>query len=129
MSDRNGGVAAIDSWCNPFTELGIRSIFTENPEVAFMMGEQWGRADRMVWHTPDEFVAYMDEVGVERVCIPALKMMRYRTREMLSDIPYEHIGELVAARPDRFVGLAGIHPFSGMEGVRALERAIVDYGF
>jgi len=129
MSEFNGGVPAIDSWCNPFTELVIRSIFTENPEVSFMMGEQWGRSDRMVWHAPDEFIAYMDAVGVERVCMPALKMMRYRTREMLSDIPYEHIAELVTAHPDRFHGLAGINPFSGMEGVRALERAIVEYGF
>jgi len=40
MADRSGRILAIDSWCNPFTELGIRSIFTENPEVAFMMGDQ-----------------------------------------------------------------------------------------
>jgi predicted TIM-barrel fold metal-dependent hydrolase len=129
MNENNGGVQPIDSWCNPFTELGIRSIFTENPEVSFMMGEQWGRRDRMKWHAPADFLAYMDEVGVETVCMPALKMMRYRTREMLSDIPYEHIAELVAMRPDRFVGLAGINPFSGMVGVRALERAVRDYGF
>ena len=125
----NEGIPAIDAWCNPFTELGIKAIFTENPEVAFMMGDQWGRHDNMKWHTVDEFVAYMDENNVRRVCTPALKMMQYRTRQMLSDIPNEHIYEQVAAHPDRIVGLAGINPISGMEGVRALERAVVDYGF
>ena len=125
----NDNIPAIDAWCNPFTELGIKTIFTENPEVAFMMGDQWGRHDNMRWHTADEFVAYMDELNISRVCTPSLKMMRYRTREMLSDIPHEHIAELVAAHPDRIVGLAGINPISGMEGVRALERAVREYGF
>jgi predicted TIM-barrel fold metal-dependent hydrolase len=129
MSERNGRVPAIDSWCNPFTELGIRTIFTENPEVAFMMGDQWGRHDRMRWSTPSEFIEIMDAIGVEKVCIPSLKMMQYRTRVMLADIPHEHIAELIAFAPDRFVGLAGISPISGMEGVRALERAVREYGF
>ena len=97
----NDNIPAIDAWCNPFTELGIRSIFTENPEVAQVMGDQWGRHDNMHWYTSDEFIAYMDSNNVERVCVPSLKMMRYRTREMLSDIPHEHIAELVAAHPDR----------------------------
>jgi hypothetical protein len=71
----------------------------------------------------------MDSNNVQRVCVPSLKMMRYRTKEWLSDIPHEHIAELIRAHPDRIVGLAGINPISGMEGVRALERAVVDYGF
>lgn len=125
----NDSIRAIDSWCNPFTELGIKTIFTENPEVAFMMGDQWGRHHQMRWHSPDEFISIMDELNIERVCMPSLKMMQYRTRRMLSDIPEEHIGELVTAHPDRFVGMAGINPISGMEGVRQLERAVRDYGF
>jgi predicted TIM-barrel fold metal-dependent hydrolase len=125
----NDDIPAIDAWCNPFTELGIRSIFIDNPEVAQVMGDQWGRHGNMRWHEPDEFIAYMDSNNVQRVCIPSLKMMRYRTREMLADIPHEHVGELVRAHPDRIVGLAGINPISGMEGVRALERAVVEYGF
>jgi predicted TIM-barrel fold metal-dependent hydrolase len=122
-------IRAIDSWCNPFTEFGIRTIFTENPEVAQVMGDQWGRHHQMRWHQPDEFLAVMDELNIDKVCLPTLKMMQYRTRKMLSDMPTEHIGELVALHPDRFVGMAGINPISGMEGVRELERAVKDYGF
>ena len=48
----NHSIRAIDSWCNPFTELGIKTVFTENPEVAFMMGDQWGRHHQMRWHSP-----------------------------------------------------------------------------
>ncbi len=120
---------AIDSWCNLFTELGIKTVFTENPEVSFMMGDQWGRHDNMRWHTAEEFIAYMDAHNVRRVCIPTLKMMQYRTRTMLADLPESAVGELVAEYPERFVGLAGINPLSGMEGVRTLERAVRDYGF
>jgi predicted TIM-barrel fold metal-dependent hydrolase len=125
----NDNVPAIDAWCNPFTDLGIRQIFTENPEVMQVMGDQWGRHDNMQSHEPDEFIARMDANNIRRVCMPSLKMMRWRTREMLADIPHEHIGALVSAHPDRFVGLAGINPISGMEGVRALERAVRDHGF
>ncbi len=104
----NDGIPAIDAWCNPFTDLGIRTIFTENPEVAQVMGDQWGRHDNMVAHTVDEFVEYMDANNVSRVCVPSLKMMRYRTREMLSDIPHEHIGELQGIRltPEQIVAAA-----------------------
>ena len=116
----NDGIAAIDAWCNPFTELGIRQIFIDNPEVAQVMGDQWGRHDNMRWYTADEFVEYMDSNNVQRVCVPSLKMMRYRTREWLADIPELHVAELVQRYPQRIVGMAGINPISGMEGVRAL---------
>ena len=29
-------IAAIDAWCNPFDERGIRTIFIDNEEVYFM---------------------------------------------------------------------------------------------
>jgi predicted TIM-barrel fold metal-dependent hydrolase len=129
VTELNDGIPAIDVWCNPFSELGIRAIFVDNPEVSFMMGDQWGRHDNMRWHEPDEFVALMDAANVERVCMPSLKMHFYRKKGVATDIPHEHVAELVATHPNRFVGLAGIDPTSGMEGVRALERAVREYGF
>ena len=123
------GIPAIDAWCNPFDERGIREIFLDNEEVFFTMGEQWGRAHHMVPYTADEFVARMDERGVQAVCVPSLKQAYYRKRAMAVDIEHEHIAKLAQAHPDRILGMAGLDPMSGMEGVRGLERAVRDYGF
>ena len=57
-------IPAIDAWCNPFDERGIRTIFIDNEEVYFMMGEQWGRTGNMKYYTPEEWVEKMDEQGV-----------------------------------------------------------------
>jgi uncharacterized protein len=122
-------IPAIDAWCNPFDERGIREIFLDNEEVYFMMGERWGRARNMVAHTPDEFVAQMDESGVQAVCVPSLKQAYYRKRAMAVDIEHEHVARMAQSHPGRIVGMAGIDPMSGMEGVRGLERAVRDYGF
>jgi predicted TIM-barrel fold metal-dependent hydrolase len=122
-------IPAIDVWCNPFDERGIREIFLDNEEVYFMMGERWGRAHHMVPRTPGELVEHLDRIGVRAVLVPSLKQAYYRKRAMAVDIEHEHIARLAEEHPDRIFGLAGIDPMSGMEGVRALERAVRDYGF
>jgi len=120
---------AIDVWCNPFTPSGIKHLFLDNEEVYFMMGIQWGRAGNMKGYEPREFLAMMDRLGIEKVCVPALKQAFYRKNKMGADFSYEEIAELVRAYPDRIVGLAGINPFERMEGVRKLEHAVRVYGF
>ncbi|GBC76807.1 hypothetical protein HRbin08_00275 [bacterium HR08] len=120
---------AIDVWCNPFTPSGIKHLFLDNEEVYFMMGIQWGRAENMKGYEPREFIAMMDRLGIEKVCVPALKQAFYRKNKMGADFAYEEIAELVRAYPDRIVGLAGINPFERMAGVRRLEQAVREYGF
>ena len=123
-------IPAIDAWANPFTELGIKTIFLENEEVAFSMGEQWGRYENMKWYEPAAFIEkVMDPLGIRTVCMPTLKMMQFRTKRMLADLPEEHLAPLIEKWPDRFVGLVGIDPFSGMKGVKRLEKAVREYGF
>jgi predicted TIM-barrel fold metal-dependent hydrolase len=120
---------AIDVWCNPFTPSGIKHLFLDNEEVYFMMGIQWGRAANMKGYEPREFIAMMDRLGIEKVCVPALKQAFYRKNKMGADFSYEEIAELVQAYPDRIVGLAGLNPFERMAGVRRLEHAVREYGF
>ncbi len=120
---------AIDVWCNPFTPAGIKHLFLDNEEVYFMMGIRWGRTANMKGYEPHEFIAMMDRLGIEKVCIPALKQAFYRKNRMGADFPYEEIATLVQAYPDRIVGLAGINPFERMAGVRRLEHAVREYGF
>jgi predicted TIM-barrel fold metal-dependent hydrolase len=122
-------MGAIDVWCNPFTPEGIKHLFLDNEEVYFMMGVQWGRTANMKGYSAEQFVANMDRLGMERVCVPALKQAFYRKNKMGADFDYADIAKLVKQFPDRIVGLAGINPFERMEGVRKLEHAIKEYGF
>jgi len=119
---------AIDVWCNFFTEEGIRIVFTDNPEVSFTMGDQWGRGHLMVGYTPEQMLERMDAMGVARVICPALKQYLYRDRQLV-EVPWQSVAEVVEAHPDRVSGLYGIDPFSGMRGVREFETAVRDYGF
>lgn len=120
---------AIDVWCNPFTPEGIKHLFLDNQEVYFMMGVQWRRTANMKGYSVKDFVANMDRLGIEKVCVPALKQAFYRKNKMGADFQYEDIARVVAEAPERIVGLAGINPFERMEGVRKLERAVKEFGF
>ena len=120
---------SIDVWCNPFTQEGIQHLFIDNEEVHFMMGTQWGRAGNMKGYPAERFIANMDRLGIEKVCVPALKQAFYRKNKMGSDFRYEDIARLTEKHPDRIIGLAGINPFERMEGVRKLEKAVKEYGF
>ena len=120
---------AIDAWCNFFTPEGIRIVFTENPEVAFMMGDQWGRHHLMVGYEPEEFFdKVMDPAGVEWVVCPALQQYLYRDRELVR-VPWESVAEVVQSHPNRVSGMYGIDPHSGMKGVKEFELAVTEYGF
>lgn len=120
---------AIDLWCNPFTPAGIKHLFIDNEEVHFMMGVQWGRKANMRGYSPARFIARMDRLGIEKVCVPALKQAFYRKNRMGADFAYEDVAKLVERYPERIVGMAGINPFERMDGVRRLESAVKEFGF
>lgn len=120
---------AIDVWCNPFTPEGIKHLFIDNEEVNFMMGTQWGRKHHMVGYSVRDFLEQMDELGVEKVCVPALKQAFYRKNKMGGDFQYQEIAKVCAEAPDRVIGLFGINPFDRMQGVRDLERAVKEFNF
>jgi predicted TIM-barrel fold metal-dependent hydrolase len=78
--------------------------------------------------TEDEYLNLMDESGIERAFLPAVKAgpfghpPGYRT-------PIKLIADAVRRHSDRFSGLVGIDPFEGMNGVRELEYAVKELGF
>mgnify|MGYP000374457402 CR=1 FL=1 len=79
--------------------------------------------------TVESLVDTMDENGIETAFLIAVKRgSKYFGFEDLN-VPYELIHEVVQEYPDRFYGLAGIDPWEGMEGVRALEHAVEDLNF
>ncbi len=70
----------------------------------------------------------MDEAGIEKAFLIAAKIGREGLPGTYH-LPYKLVADAVAVHPDRFFGLAGIDPFEGMKGVRALEHAVKELGF
>ena len=79
-------------------------------------------------HTFPEMLDMMDRAGVERAFLVAAKVGQIGLPGSWH-LPYETVADAVQRHPDRFYGLAGIDPTEGMNGVRALARAVTEYGF
>ncbi|WP_341250425.1 amidohydrolase family protein [Euzebya pacifica] len=76
----------------------------------------------------DRQVALMDEAGVDAALLIAPKLGR-RGLEDSWELDPRLVIDAVDAHPDRFRGLAGINPYDGVKGMRALERLVTEYGF
>ncbi|MBL8377612.1 MAG: amidohydrolase [Burkholderiales bacterium] len=76
----------------------------------------------------DEMLGRMDAAGTEIAFLIAAKV-GVRHHPACYHVPYELVADAVQKHPQRFKGLAGIDPTEGMAGVRALEKAVREYGF
>lgn len=119
---------AIDILCYLFTPEGVKKHYIDPPEFQHIV-KWWKMEAGLDGWSPEKFIERLDAAGVDKVCIPAVKMCRYPSREMIWDISTEEVGEVVSKNPDRFIGLAGIHPFRGQAGLKDLTKAVQEYGF
>ncbi|MBI3092090.1 MAG: amidohydrolase [Candidatus Tectomicrobia bacterium] len=119
---------AIDILCYFFSHEAIQKYWYDCEEL-YRVVLWWQMQDRVQGRSLDEFVALLDEAGVEKVLIPATKMMSYKTKKMLWDISPDEVLAVVQSKPDRFVGMAGFNPYSGMAGVQEVEHAVRTLGF
>ena len=71
----------------------------------------------------DAMIERMDAAGIERAFLVAPKAGRVGLPGCYH-LPYGIVARAVERHPTRFFGLAGIDPFEGMAGVRALESAV-----
>lgn len=120
---------AIDTWCNLFTESGIRRF--RDSEMLRYAFELFHREERIAeggGQAPDECLGRLDEIGVDKILIPAFKMGNSWGR-LEMDQPEEEIAELCDRHPGRVYGLVGIDPKTGMDGVRRLEYFVGERGF
>ena len=76
----------------------------------------------------DEMLRQMDAAGIEIGFLIAAKVGQLG-HPACYHTPYRLVREAVALYPNRFRALAGLDPTEGMDGVRALERAVIDDGF
>ena len=94
----------------------------------FFVGKMKMEAALMRGLSLEEMIARMDSAGISHGFLLAHKSGRLGLPGCYH-LPYKLVADAVAKHPDRFHGLAGVDPFMGMAGVRALESAILDDGF
>lgn len=124
-ADVDEEVWAIDAAVNIWTEEALAG----RPERgSFYRGKIGVDAETFQGISLDEMLRRMDKARIERSFLIAAKVGTIG-HPACYHVPYELVAKAVAAHPDRFSGLAGLDPTEGMDGVRALERAVRDHGF
>lgn len=119
-------IPAIDIVCNIFTEE-VGQYRPKN-RAAFYQGKMKVGDSTMKGVSLDEMLRRMDAAGTERAFLIASKNGPLG-HPSCYHLPYELVERAVKQYPERFYGLAGVDPTEGMEGVRALERAVKEMGF
>lgn len=116
---------AIDSVVNIWTPeaLSHRPGWTDE----FFIGKMKGEHDE-VGISLEKMIDDMDAAGIEYGFLVAAKAGRPGLPGCYH-MPPEVVAEAVKKYPKRFLGLIGIDPFQGMDGVRAMEHAVRELGF
>jgi hypothetical protein len=125
MIDKTSGAGAIDIVCGVWTEEAIRC--RPGWQDQFFAGKMKSKAN-MKGVSFDEQLAMMAEAGIERAFLFAPKVGRLGLPGSFH-VPYEIVARAIEKYPGRFYGLAGVDPYEGMKGVRALEDAVKNMGF
>jgi uncharacterized protein len=108
----------VDAWAQIPTRAG-----QVVPEVRRLL-ERSGTADALARGVEvDQVVAAMDEAGIEKLLVCAW------CRPGSWVITNDEVAALVAAHPDRFVGVATVDLERPMAALADLQRAVVELGF
>lgn len=116
---------AVDAVVNIWTPeaLSHRPGWTDDFFVGKVKGEHGSAGISL-----DQMLEEMDRAGIELGFLVAAKAGRVGLPGCYH-MPPEVVAEAVARHPDRFLGLVGVDPYQGMDGVRALEHAVNELGF
>jgi predicted TIM-barrel fold metal-dependent hydrolase len=118
-------VKAVDIVVNIWT----REALASRPDrTAFFRGKIGVDQETFEGISLETMLARMDAANIERSFLVAAKVgVKYHPA--CYHVPYELVAAAVRRYPDRFSALAGLDPTEGMDGVRALERAVKEDGF
>ncbi|MDD9797824.1 MAG: amidohydrolase family protein [Alphaproteobacteria bacterium] len=116
---------AIDAAVNIWTPQALqhRPDWTDE----FFIGKVKGKHDA-AGISLETMLEQMDEAGIAYAFLIAAKSGRAGLPGCYH-MPPQVVADAIAQYPDRFLGLVGIDPYQGMEGVRALEHAVRELGF
>ncbi|MBI4333631.1 MAG: amidohydrolase [Chloroflexi bacterium] len=79
--------------------------------------------------TPEQMIAEMDALGVEKVFLGQLMMFSYLQKKPMLSCTLEQLVKVVKKYPDRFVGMTTYNPFNIIPSLRDLETAVKQHGF
>ena len=119
MSEENNyDYKAIDAVVNIWT----REALSQRPDWGddFFVGKMNAKDSLMTGLSLDEMLERMETAGIDKAFLIAAHAGRVGMPGCYH-MPYEIVARACEEYPDRFYGLAGIDPFDGMEGVRALK--------
>jgi len=92
-------------------------------------GDEWKVLAMANKGSVEEMIAEMDEAGVERVMMNAIRFWSQHDHRLISDITPEHVYEVMKQAKGRVIGGAGYNPFRIKESLEDIERAVKEYGF
>ncbi|WP_394729372.1 amidohydrolase family protein [Altererythrobacter sp. GH1-8] len=78
--------------------------------------------------TEEDYLERMDRAGIEKSLLIAVRAGDIRMQGSF-EIPYQDVAAVCARNPDRYLGLAGVDPYRGMDQLRELEYAVKELGF
>lgn len=119
-------IKAIDAVVNIWTPEALSHRPDWKDE--FFSGKMKAKNTLMAGLSLEEMIQRMDQANIEHGFLIAAKAGRPGLKGCYH-MPPEVVAEAVQQYPDRFSGLIGIDPFTGMDGVRELEYAVNDLGF
>jgi predicted TIM-barrel fold metal-dependent hydrolase len=119
-------IGAIDAVVNIWTEEAL----SHRPDWGdeFFAGKMKAKNSLMAGLTLEQTIERMRSAGIEHGFLIAPKSGRPGLAGCYH-MPPEVVAAAVEAHPERFSGLIGIDPYTGMDGVRELERAVSEQGF
>lgn len=118
-------IRAIDAVVNIWTEEAL----SHRPDWGseFFVGKMKARDSDMSGLTLEAMIARMDEANIGHAFLIAAKSGRVGLPGCYH-MPYKVVADAVERYPERFSGMLGIDPTTGMAGVRELEQAVRDFG-
>jgi len=119
-------VRAIDAVVNIWTPEALAQRPDWGPD--FFAGKMKAEDALMRGLSLEQMIARMDAAGIEHGFLIAARAGRPGLPGCYH-MPYEIVARAVEQHPARFSALAGIDPFTGMDGVRELEHAVRNLGF
>ena len=116
---------AVDAVVNIWTAeaLSHRPTWTDEFFVGKVKGQHSSAGISL-----EQMIESMDEANIQSAFLVAAKAGR-KGLPGCYHMPVEVVANAVAKYPDRFFVLFGIDPFTGMDGVRAMEDAVTNMGF
>lgn len=112
-----GRVMALTTFGGLFKKMGVKP------------GEEWKILGAACKSSVEELLAEMDEVGVERVVLLAMKIWSQRDHQLMTKGNIEPVAEAVKAANGRIIGGAGYNPFRIEESLAEIETAVKEFGF